>query len=209
VTPHSLDEAVALARSGDQSAFETIYRELAAPLLSYLATRVRRPHDAEDLLGQVFLEAIRGIGRFSGDGGALRAWLFRIARDRAVDLARRQTRRPEGPLEEALNRPAQAGTEQEALARVETGLLLRAVAALPPKQREVLALRLASGLSSSEIASVLGKRVGAIKALQHRAIANLTKALVGGAPSPDEEDEPSELGGEEAGAVPPPGRSSL
>lgn len=208
MTPHPLDEAVALARSGDHNAFEAIYRELAAPLLSYLATRVRRPHDAEDLLGQVFLEAIRGIGRFSGDGAALRAWLFRIARDRAVDLARRQTRRPEGPLEEALSRPARAGTEQEALARVEAGLLWRAVAALPPKQREVLALRLASGLSSSEIGAILGKRVGAIKALQHRAIANLTKVLAGGAP-PDEADEPSEQGGEEAGAVPPPGRSSL
>jgi len=175
--PGDAERAVERALAGDLTAFEDLYRAYAGPLLSFLATQVRRAEDAEDLVGQVFLEAMRGIGRFRGDAPAFRAWLFRIGRDRAVDLGRRRTRRPEQPLETAADVPAEEGTEQAAIAAIERRAVWQAVDALPDAQREVIALRLGSGLSSTEIAQVIGKEANAVKALQHRALANLAKAL--------------------------------
>src|SRR5438876_12320879 len=87
-TTPSLDDAVARAISGEGRAFDEIYRVLSGPVYSYLTTQVRRREDAEDLTGQVFLEAMRGIRTFQGDASAFRGWLFRIAHNRAVDLAR-------------------------------------------------------------------------------------------------------------------------
>jgi RNA polymerase sigma-70 factor (ECF subfamily) len=173
----SLDEAVGRAIAGDGRAFDDIYRALSGPVYSYLTTQVRRREDAEDLTGQVFLEAMRGIRSFSGDGSAFRGWLFRIAHNRAVDLARRLARRPEGTLEEAENIPEAVATEDRALGSVAAVQIWRAVDALPEQQRRVITLRLAAGLTSREIAEVLGKRIGTVKALQHRALVTLAKAL--------------------------------
>jgi RNA polymerase sigma-70 factor (ECF subfamily) len=172
-----LDDVVVRAQAGDRQAVGELYRALSGPLLSYLMSQVRRSEDAEDLLGQVFLDAIRDIGRFQGDASGFRAWLFRIAHNRAIDLARRLSRRAEVPLADAEAVPEESDAEEQALEGAERDRLWRAVRRLPPAQREVIALRLAAGLSSPEIASALSKRVGAVKALQHRALENLAKAL--------------------------------
>lgn len=172
------DDAVARAQGGEAEAWTEIYRALSGPLLTYLATQVRRREDAEDLVGQVFLEALRGIGRFSGDAAAFKAWLFRIGRDRAVDLARRRDRRPEEPLDAAAETADPTATPDEAvIGGLDRERLWRAVSALPALQRQVIVLRLGSGMTAAEIGRVIGKRTGAVKALQHRAFANLSKAL--------------------------------
>lgn len=197
---HDLNAALTAARAGDPDGVAGLYRALASPLLSYLRTQVRRWDDAEDLLAQAFLEAVRDIRRFSGDAGGFRAWLFRIAHNRAIDLARRQSRSPEAPLEDAADRVAPERVEDEAMAAEERARLWGAVRALPPDQRAAVTLRLAGGLSSREIASVLGKRLGAIKALQHRALQNLARALAGlrePTPTPD----PSPPAGRRPGAT--------
>jgi RNA polymerase sigma-70 factor (ECF subfamily) len=186
-----LDEAVARAREGDGAAFDEIYRALAAPVYSYLTTQVRRREDAEDLTGQVFLEAMRGVRAFSGDGSGFRAWLFRIAHNRAVDLARRLARRPEATLEEADRFADPVATDERAIAGIEGEALWRAVESLPEQQRRVLALRLAGGLTSREIAEILGKRLGTVKALQHRALIAVARTLRGG--SNATEEDPSAL----------------
>ena len=173
----SLDEAVGRAIAGDGRAFDDIYRALSGPVYSYLTTQVRRREDAEDLTGQVFLEAMRGIRTFAGDGPAFRGWLFRIAHNRAVDLARRLARRPETSLEEAESIPEAIATEDRAIGGVSAMLVWRAVDALPEQQRRVITLRLAAGLTSKEIAEVLGKRIGTVKALQHRALVALSRSL--------------------------------
>lgn len=173
----ALDDAVRRARAGDGEAFDDIYRALAGAVFSYLLTQTRRREDAEDLTGQVFLEAMRGIRGFSGDAAAFKGWLFRIAYNRAVDLARRLGRRPEASLEEAESLPGSVDTEARALAGLDRDRLWRAVRALPEQQRRILTLRLAAGLSSREIADVLGKRLGTVKALQHRALLAVSRAL--------------------------------
>jgi RNA polymerase sigma-70 factor, ECF subfamily len=173
----ALDDAVARAIRGDGSAFDEIYRTLAGPVYSYLSTQVRRREDAEDLTGQVFLEAMRGVRGFTGDGSAFRGWVFRIAHNRAVDLARRLARRPESPLEEAESVPDLLATEDRALTSVAYARVWEAVRRLPEQQKRVIVLRLAAGLSSREIAEALGKRIGTVKALQHRALVTLSKVL--------------------------------
>lgn len=169
--------AVERALAGDRDAFADLYRIYSGPLLSFLATQVRRVEDAEDLVGQVFLEAMRGIGRFTGDAAGFRAWLFRIGRDRAVDLGRSLTRRPDAPLEAAADLAAPIGTEEQALAALDRARVWDAVRSLPGAQREVIALRLAGGLTSAEVAAIVGKEPNAVKALQHRALANLGRLL--------------------------------
>lgn len=172
-----LQDALERAQAGDPEAMADLYRAYASPLLAYLVTQVRRREDAEDLLGEVFLSAMRDVRTFDGTIGGFRAWLYRIASNRAVDLARRNARRPEDPLAVATEQPSPADPAGEAMGRVERERLWRAVRALPEAQRAVVGLRLAGGLSAPEIAAVVGKPVGAVKALQHRALVNLTKVL--------------------------------
>lgn len=172
-----LGNALARARDGDPEGVAELYRVYAGPLLAFLITQVRRREDAEDLLGEVFLSAMRDLNKFEGDVGGFRAWLYRIATNRAVDLARRNARRPEEPLATAIERPGPSDPASEALGRVDRERLWRAVMALPKAQRQVVGMRLAGGLSAPEIAEALGKPVGAVKALQHRALVNLTKAF--------------------------------
>jgi len=172
-----LDDAVARAIAGDGRAFDEIYRALSGPVYSYLTTQVRRREDAEDLTGQVFLEAMRGVRTFTGDSSAFRGWLFRIAHNRAVDLARRLARRPEANLDEAEAIPDSVATEDRALTGVAYTQVWRAVEALPEQQRRVIVLRLGAGMTAREIADALGKRLGTVKALQHRALVTLSKTL--------------------------------
>jgi RNA polymerase sigma-70 factor (ECF subfamily) len=172
-----LEDAVARARSGDGRAFDEIYRILAGPVFSYLITQTRRREDAEDLTGQVFLEAMRGIRGFTGDASAFRGWLFRIAHNRAVDLARRLARRREESLEEAEGVADLLGTEERAISGVAVARVWQAIEGLPEQQRRVLVLRLGAGLTAREIAEALDKRIGTVKALQHRALNSLTRAL--------------------------------
>jgi len=173
----TLEDAVARAIRGDGAAFDDIYRLLSGPIYSYLSTQVRRREDAEDLTGQVFLEAMRSVRRFSGDASAFKGWLFRIAHNRAVDLARRLGRRPEATLDEAESIPDLDDPEERAITRVAYQRIWLAVRALPEQQRRVVTLRLGAGLTAREIAEALGKRLGTVKALQHRALVTLAKSL--------------------------------
>lgn len=172
-----LDEALRLAKRNDPRGMAALYEALSGSLLAYLRVQVRIPEDAEDVLGQVFYEAIRDLDRFSGDASGFRVWLFRIAHHRAVDLGRKLTRRGEAPLTDAEDREAPDDPEREAIARLERARLWDAVRLLPEEQRKIITLRLAGGLSAGEIATIVGKRTGAVKALQHRALQNLARAL--------------------------------
>lgn len=174
-----LEDVLQRARGGEMTAMGELYRAFAPQLLAYLTTQVRRREDAEDLLGEVFVAALRDLGSFEGDVAGVRAWFFRIATNRAIDLARRTKRRPEEPLVFAEDRVDPSNPEAEALTNLERDRVRAAVMALPEEQRRVMTLRIVGELTSAEIAEIVQKRVGAVKALQHRALANLAKALGG------------------------------
>ncbi len=170
-------DTLAAARAGAEWAWAAIYRQLAPPLLGYL--RAQGAHEPEDLLGEIFLQMVRDLGRFSGDEAHFRGWAFAIAHHRLLDERRRRGRRPSIPVaDEQLVRLAAVGdAEREALERLGAEEVWAALARLSSDQRSVLALRILGGLTVEQVARVLGKRPGAVKALQRRGLAAVRKTL--------------------------------
>ncbi len=150
---------------------DAAYRELAAAVLGYF--RARGALDPEDLVGEVFLQVARDGGRFrdADDPRAVRRWVFTIARNRLIDEARRRRRRP--PMSEHAVPDRPGPDEFEAI----DPALVAALGALTEDQREVVALRFVAGLPLEDVARVTRRRVGAVKALQHRAMENLRAAV--------------------------------
>ncbi len=127
------------------------------------------------MVSEVFLAAARGIGSFEGDEAGFRSWLFAIAHARLIDERRMRARRATTPTDvsEFEDLPDQADVETVVLGRISTQRLTDLFAVLAPDQRDVLTLRIVGDLSLAETAGVLGKSVGAVKVLQHRAINRL------------------------------------
>jgi RNA polymerase sigma factor (sigma-70 family) len=157
------------------------YRELAPAVLGYL--RSQRVPDPEDCLGEVFLQVARDLGRFSGDDADLRRWVFSIAHNRAMDAHRRATRN-RSTLEAELSAAAAGAGERTSSPPPADPFdpeLVDALATLSAEQREVVVLRFVADLPLEAVARVTGRRVGAVKALQHRALENLRRAVSSGA----------------------------
>jgi RNA polymerase sigma-70 factor (ECF subfamily) len=178
------EQVLGAAKAGAEWAWREIYDALSPTVLGYL--RGRSAEDPEDLLGQVFLQVLRAIGSFSGGEDAFRGWVLTIARRRVIDDYRRRKR---GPIvhgtQEELEAAGPAGdTEREAVGRLQAAEALTAIRGLSPDQQDVLLLRLVAELSLDEVAGVLGKSVGAVKALQHRGLVALAKRIPREAVSP-------------------------
>ncbi|HVL32961.1 MAG TPA: sigma-70 family RNA polymerase sigma factor [Actinomycetota bacterium] len=174
------EQLLAGARAGEEWAWSELYRRLAPGVLGYL--RARGAADPEDLLGECFLQVVRDLERFSGSESDLRAWIFTIAHHRAVDDLRHRARRPVSPASgERLAELGPVGNaEDEALRALGDASVREALRALTEDQRTVLFLRLLAGLSIEEVATVMGKRTGAVKALQHRAVGAVRRVLDAG-----------------------------
>jgi RNA polymerase sigma factor (sigma-70 family) len=167
------------ARSGDEGAWATIYHWLAPQVLGFL--RAARVPDAEDVLGEVFLDVASRIGKFSGDARGFRAWVFTIARARRVDSIRRSIRRPEEPVDTTAHEAiaSRIDVEGEALAMVGLGELLDVLDQLTSDQSEVVALKAVGGWTAREIGEITGRSTGAVEQLQLRALASLRRILAG------------------------------
>ena len=165
------------AQAGGEWAWGRLYSDLAPTVLGYL--RSRGAPDPEDLLGEVFLQVVRDVGAFSGDERDFRAWVLTVAHHRLLDDARYRGRRPvESVAEEALLAAAVRGdVEEEALLGLEMERLRRALEGLSADQQDVLMLRLFGELTIEEVARVVGKRPGAVKALQRRGLMALKRIL--------------------------------
>jgi RNA polymerase sigma-70 factor (ECF subfamily) len=171
-----MDAAVAAARAGDRAAFGRLWVELSPRVNAYL--RSHGVGDAEDVTSEVFLAVFRQVGRFSGGGAAFRALVFTVAHRRQVDWHRQRARRgPWVPWDEARPDVAGPSAESAALAALGDEWVVELLGRLTPDQRSVLALRVVADLSLEETAAVVGKDVGSVKSLQHRAIARLRREL--------------------------------
>ena len=171
------DTTVDAARAGAEWAWTMIYDELAGPVLGYL--RGLGAYEPEDLTGEVFLQAVRDLGRFQGGAGDFRAWIFTIAHHRFLDERRRVKRRPVDPApdETITERLPPVDAETPALEAIAEGHVRAIIEALVPAQREVMLLRIIGGLTIDEIVRAVGKRPGAVKALQRRAIEAIRRSL--------------------------------
>jgi RNA polymerase sigma-70 factor, ECF subfamily len=170
---------LAAARDGDEAAWEELYGSLAPALLGYL--RANGAPDPEDVLGEVFLQVARDIPRFEGEESGFRSWVFTIAHHRLIDARRHSARRPV-ELSPEPPEPAERADDaaQEALAQIGLEEVTRVLGSLSPDQREVLLLRVVGDLTVEDTANAVGKRPGAVKALQRRGLAAVKRELAKG-----------------------------
>ncbi len=176
MSPEQFESVLTAARAGADWAWARIYRDLSPTVIGYL--RSHGAAEPEDLAGEAFIQVVRDLHRFSGDERAFRAWVFTIVHRRLIDDRRRRGRRPVSPAApEIVAARAGAGGDvgEEALARVSDERVRAALAALPEDQRVVLLLRFLGDMTIEEIANAIGKRVGATKALQRRALRRIER----------------------------------
>ena len=164
------------AREGDQAAFAQLYEEHFDRIYRYVAIRIGDRIEAEDMTQQVFVNALHSISSFKWKGVPFAAWLFRIAHNQVVDYLRKKTRRTTVPLDESLI-SSDSNPQLMAEHNLDVEQLLLATRRLTEAQREVVSLRFAGGLSIAEVAKIMGKSQGAVKALQHSAIVALRRVL--------------------------------
>ncbi len=165
------------ARALDRGALAAIYDEYHQPVYRYIYRQVSDVETARDLTAEVFRRLLQAIQQGKGPDQNLRAWLYRSAHNVVVDHYRRQQHRQHLPLEEQLvnsNDDPVALAEKQLLAEQVTAALWQ----LTPDQRQVITLKYLEGLSNEETAIVVKKPVGAVKSLQHRALAALQRQLV-------------------------------
>src|SRR5882762_1268304 len=165
------------AQHGDREALEELYLIHFDRIYGYLHVSVGNRHDAEDLTTQTFLKMLEAIGKFRWQSAPFSAWLFRIAHNLAMDHFR--GRRRWQPEEEV---PEPAGSEEpsaelEAMQSIGRQSMLELIDKLSTEQQQVLTLKFVFNFTNADVAKILDMTDGAIKSLQHRALASLQKQL--------------------------------
>jgi RNA polymerase sigma-70 factor, ECF subfamily len=171
------DEEVVLIKKAkrDPTAFAPIYRKYLEQVYYYLFARVGDRHAAEDLTAQVFLEALEGLPRYR-DKGNFPAWLFTIARRKAVDHHRRN--QPEVELHAAKNTQDPGQDMLANLLHAESlQSLNQLITNLEEDERELLRLRFAAGLKYADLAALLKRKESAVKMNLYRLLSRLKRQL--------------------------------
>ena len=167
-------------RAGDPSAFACIWNQFQPSLLRYL--RVTTGDNADDVASETWAAVAASIVRFDGDETAFRAWLFTVARRRAIDHFRREARRhavPVDPVTLGTASIAASGTDpgDAAVSTLGVEAALALIAELPPAQREAVMLRVVGGLDVAHVAAIMRKRPGTVRVLAHRGLRTLARRL--------------------------------
>jgi RNA polymerase sigma factor (sigma-70 family) len=173
------DEVLAAAQRNERWALEHIYRVLGGVVTGYL--RSQGAVEPEDLTSEVFVAVLRNLGRFRGDEAGFRAWVFTIAHRRLLDERRWQARHPAVALDgdREAHLPAADDVAEAALASLAVARVRDLCGRLAPDQRDVLLLRLVGRFTVDEVADLLGKSPGAVKALQRRGFRAVARLLEG------------------------------
>ena len=170
------DPVIDALRAGSNAAWEHAVRTLGPRLRGF--ARMRGADDADEVVNLVFLDLARGIEEFTGDWNSFRTLAFVITRRRVVDEIRYNSRRPADPVEaDVFDDKVGGNVEQEALNNLDREWLLDLLDRLTPLQRDVLTMRLVSGLTVPEVAAITGASETGVKANQRRAIASLRRHL--------------------------------
>jgi RNA polymerase sigma-70 factor (ECF subfamily) len=172
------DEAslVQRAKQGDPAAFAEIYDRLQPAIYRYVLYRVEDTAVAEDLASEVFVRVVTKIDRFNYRGRPLLAWLYTIARNLIADHHRSAGKRHSTSLEEG-SAVSSFNLDDVVEQRLARARLFKATSRLTEDQRQVILLKFVEGYDNEAVAEVVGKSVGSVKSLQHRALAALRRIL--------------------------------
>jgi RNA polymerase sigma-70 factor (ECF subfamily) len=172
------ESLVQRAKQHDQEAFTQLYEKYFDKIYRYVSLKVGDRMEAEDITKPVFLKAIKSISSFRWKGFPFSSWLFRIAHNQVVDYLRKKTKRETVALDDTLL----ASDDDPQLAferKLDIEQLSLATKKLTRAQQEVISLRFAGDLPIAQVAKVMGRGEGAVKALQHSAVVALRKELTG------------------------------
>ena len=163
------------ARGAPLESFEELYRQTFRRVYAYVASLLRDPSAAEEVTAQAFERAYRKRASFRPGRGSPEAWLFGIARNAALDELRGRRRR--AALDsEAVEEPWCSGPAEQAEEEDRRAAVRRALAVLGPRERDLIALKFAGGLSNVEIARVVGLSPSNTGTKLHRAVEKLREA---------------------------------
>lgn len=176
----SIDERDVVSRAirGDGEAFSQLYGEYFDRVYRYIYLRVGNQSEVEDLTQEVFIKAFEGISSYRWRSLSFAAWLFRIAHNHVIDHLRKEGRVEKVVWDDNVSSLEEANPALVAERALELEELRDNIERLSPAQRAVILLRFGSGLSVVEVAKVLGKSPGTVKALQHSGIAALRKMML-------------------------------
>jgi RNA polymerase sigma-70 factor (ECF subfamily) len=168
---------LAAAQRGDELAFSRLWRDANPRLMRYL--RAIAADSADDVAAETWITVVRGLAKFRGDEAAWRAWLFTTARRRLFDLARQRKRQPYESTDDLQpwEEPSVPDASVDALQNLGTERAIALVARLPRSQAEVVMLRVVAGLSTEQVAQIVGSSPGAVRVTAHRALRHLADLL--------------------------------
>jgi len=172
-------EIISRAQSNPGS-FAPLYDYYFPKIYNYIYHRVQNTQLAEDLVSETFYKALANIKQFEWQGRSFASWLYTIARNQVIDQYRRQEPLMLDESKSELTAPESSNPEEKVLDEITKEELLKAIKTLTPDQQDALLLRFQEDLKIKEIAQVLDKNEGAIKALLFRGLKNLRKKLKGG-----------------------------
>ncbi len=168
---------VQAAQDGNQDAFAQLYDMYVERVYRYVYFRVGDDQSAEDVTSEVFLKAWENLDRYQLRGTPFVAWLYRIAHHIVIDQYRAS--RPVVPLEYAgeVADPVSNGLEVRVENHIRSANVRRSIQRLTEEQQHVIVMKFIAGFSTEEIARQMGKRQGAVRALQMRALKALAEDL--------------------------------
>lgn len=170
--PAQVTSPIAALVALDPDAWNQLFEQYYRKMYNFAYVRTGDVNAAEEIASEVFAAAARGISRYRDTGAPIGAWLYRIARNLTADHIDQRRRRPAVSLEATQLDIETASPDIDAATD-----LARSVALLTREQQEVIALRFFNDCSLQEAAAALGKSIGAVKLLQHRALAALRRQL--------------------------------
>ena len=164
-------------REWDEAAPAKAYDQYAPAIYRYAYRLTGHTETAQEIVSDTFYRLLTALNNGGGPEQHLSAWLYRVAHNLIVDLYRRQPRQEQVALDEAADVAISDMHEERIVHREEAECIRDALWLLTPLQRQIIVLRFLEELSNEEVAQCVERTVGAVKALQHRALNSLRRIL--------------------------------